>query len=56
MKLSSRFHGKFQVAKVNKMAFHCIPLAAFTHNSHSALSSKVKNEGPVQSELLVSVT
>lgn len=29
------------MAKVNKKPFHCIPLAAFTHNSHSTLSSKV---------------
>lgn len=30
------------MAKVNIKAFHCIPLTAFAHNSHSRLSSRVK--------------
>jgi len=45
------------MAKVNKKPFHCIPLAAFTHNSHSTLSSKVtKNGGLVESGLKVYVS
>lgn len=42
------------MAKVNKKPFHCIPLAAFAHNSHSTLSSKVRKveeSAPLVSEL-----
>lgn len=39
------------------MPFHCIPLAAFTHNSHSTLLPKVtKNGGSVELAFLVSGT
>lgn len=43
------------MAKVNKRPFHCIPLAVFTDNGHSTLSSKVskKTGDLVESALLV---